>query len=180
MWDLSSLTRDQICTPALEGEVLTVWPLGTSLWTYFNKYHHYCWGPGTLHSVRNAFLSLFGLVDSAINQWDFFFFFECQNCLFLLDMIFVMTTMAPAFAGLRGCLSVNFETVYFPQNILFSAWGWRWNLLINSQISDGYDVNYGSRIGHRSPRYIVDLITCWLDTFKLSHLSGILVTYKCH
>ena len=75
MWDLSSLTRDQICTPALEGEVLTVWPLGTSLWTYFNKYHHYCWGPGTLHSVRNAFLSLFGLVDSAINQWDFFFFF---------------------------------------------------------------------------------------------------------
>ena len=152
---------------------------GTSLWTYFNKYHHYCWIPGTLHSVRNVFLSLLGLVDSAIKQWDFFFFFfffEFQNCLFLLDMTFVMTTMAPAFAGLHGCLSVNFETVCFPQNILFSAWGQRWNLLINSQISDGYDVNYGPRIGHRSPGYEADLIKCWLDTFKLSHLSYILLT----
>ena len=91
-------------------------------------------------------------------------------------MIFVMTTTAPAFAGLCGCLSVNFEMVYFPQNILFSAWGQRWNLQISSQISDGYDVNYGPRIGHRSPGYKADLIECLLDTFKLSHLSHILLT----
>ena len=31
MWDLSSLTRDQICTPALEGEVLNTGPPGKSL-----------------------------------------------------------------------------------------------------------------------------------------------------
>ena len=43
MWELSSLTRDQTCTPALEDEVLTIQPLGMSLWTYFNKYHHYCY-----------------------------------------------------------------------------------------------------------------------------------------
>ena len=41
MWDLSSLPGDQTCTPALEDEVLTIQPLGMSLWTYFNKYHHY-------------------------------------------------------------------------------------------------------------------------------------------
>ena len=31
MWDLSSLTRDQICTPALAGEVLNTGPPGKSL-----------------------------------------------------------------------------------------------------------------------------------------------------
>ena len=41
MWDLSSLPGNQTCTPALEDEVLTIQPLGMSLWTYFNKYHHY-------------------------------------------------------------------------------------------------------------------------------------------
>ena len=29
MWDLGSLTRDQTCTPALEGEVLTPGPQGS-------------------------------------------------------------------------------------------------------------------------------------------------------
>ena len=30
MWDLSSLTRDQTCPPALEGKVLTIGPPGKS------------------------------------------------------------------------------------------------------------------------------------------------------
>ena len=31
MWDLSSLSRDQTCTPVLEGQVLTPGPPGKSL-----------------------------------------------------------------------------------------------------------------------------------------------------
>lgn len=41
-------TRDQTCTPALKDEVLTIQPLGTSLWTYCNKYHHYCYARDVL------------------------------------------------------------------------------------------------------------------------------------
>ena len=75
MWNCSSLTRDQTCTCPCPGRWSPNRLTTGDIPVDFNKYHHYCWGPGTLHSVRNAFLSLFGLVDSAINQWVFFFFF---------------------------------------------------------------------------------------------------------
>ena len=38
VWDLSSLTRDPTCTPALEGKVLTTGPPGKSLRYIFYKY----------------------------------------------------------------------------------------------------------------------------------------------
>ena len=59
MWDLSSLMRDQICTPALEGEVLNTGPPGKSLRIILDAWH--------LQGASSLFLFWKHYMNSVIN-----------------------------------------------------------------------------------------------------------------